>query len=73
MQRVIYYECMVTEDKAMKKQPGYILQTYFHWNEIEERGFSREFDTLEGAEEYARQNMCGSRHTITESEEVCPK
>ena len=50
----------------MMSQTSYILQTYFHWHETEERGFSREFDTRADAEEYARQNMCGSRHTITE-------
>lgn len=47
----------------------YTLQTYFHWHEIEERGFSREFDSLEAAEEFTRNNLCGSRFTILPTNE----
>lgn len=43
----------------------WLLQTYFFWHEMEERGFSRAFDSKEDAERYARNNSCGSRHTIT--------
>lgn len=44
----------------------WLLQTYFYCHEMEERGFAREFDTKEAAEMYARNNMCGHRHTINE-------
>lgn len=59
--------------RAMQDQPKkeectmtaiWILQTYFYWHELEERGFSREFSTREDAERYARNHACGSRHTI---------
>lgn len=43
----------------------WILQTYFPYNDLEERGFNLEFATEQEARDWAKQNMCGSRHTIT--------
>jgi len=62
------------DDDSPKPSPQpsrWVLQTYFQGsNQLEQRGYSREFDSREAAEEYARQNVTGSRYTITEVKET---
>jgi len=50
----------------------FLLQTYhFGSDQLEQRGYAREFSSREDAEDYARHNVTGNRHTIIETPLRC--
>ncbi len=50
----------------------FLLQTYyFGSDQLERHGYAREFSSRMEAENYARHNVTGNRHTITETPLCC--